>query len=88
MPRKTRYYLAGVPCHVVLRGHNREVCFVAQADFSYYLQCLREACYKHDILVHAYVLMTNHVHLLVTPTTTDGISRMLQTVGRRYVQYI
>jgi putative transposase len=88
MPRKPRYYLPGVPCHVVQRGHNREPCFSAPEDFRYYLQCLREACLKYDAAMHAYVLMTNHVHLLMTPAGKDGISRVLQTVGRRYVQYV
>jgi putative transposase len=88
MPRKPRYYLPGVPCHVIQRGHNREPCFSAPDDFRYYLQCLREACLKHDAVTHAYVLMTNHVHLLITPAEKDGISRVLQTVGRRYVQYV
>jgi len=49
---------------------------------------LREACLKHEVAIHAYVLMTNHVHLLATPTETDGISRLLQSVGRRYVQFV
>ena len=88
MPRNPRYYLPDVPCHVIQRGHNREPCFYAPEDFRYYLQCLREACLQHDAAVHAYVLMTNHVHLLITPTDKEGISRVLQTVGRRYVQYV
>lgn len=88
MPRKPRYYLAGVPCYVLQRGHNREPCFAAPEDFRYHLQCLREACLKHGAAVHAYVLMTNHVHLLMTPDDGDGISRVLQTVGRRFVQYV
>ena len=86
MARKPRYYLPDVPCHVIQRGHNREPCFYAPEDFRYYLQCLREACLQHHAAVHAYVLMTNHVHLLITPTDKEGISRVLQTVGRRYVQ--
>jgi putative transposase len=88
VPRKPRYYLAGVPCHVIQRGHNREPCFSAPDDFRYYLQCLREACLKHEVAIHSYVLMTNHVHLLATPAETDGISRLLQSVGRRYVQFV
>jgi putative transposase len=88
MARKPRYYLPDVPCHVIQRGHNREPCFYAPEDFRYYLQCLREACLQHHAAVHAYVLMTNHVHLLITPTDKKGISRVLQTVGRRYVQYV
>lgn len=52
------------------------------------MQCLREACFKHEVAVHAYVLMTNHVHLLATPAEAEGISRLLQSVGRRYVQFV
>ncbi|AXQ31163.1 transposase [Solimonas sp. K1W22B-7] len=88
MPRKPRYYLAGVPSHVIQRGHNREPCFAAPEDFRYYLQCLREACLTYEATIHAYVLMTNHVHLLMTPDKVDSISRVLQSVGRRYVQYV
>jgi len=88
MPRKPRYYLAGVPSHIIQRGHNREPCFAAADDFRYYLQCLREACQTYGATIHAYVLMTNHVHLLMTPGKVDSISRVLQSVGRRYVQYV
>lgn len=88
MPRKPRYYLAGVPSHVIQRGHNRESCFAVPEDFRYYLQCLREACLTYEATVHAYVLMTNHVHLLMTPGKVDSISRVLQSVGRRYVHYV
>ncbi len=88
MARKPRYYLADVPCHVIQRGNNREPCFFAEADYRYYLECLTDACRKYGCSVHAYVLMTNHVHLLVTPSRKDGISSVMQSVGRRYVQYI
>jgi putative transposase len=88
MPRKPRYYLAGVPCHVIQRGHNREPCFASLDDFRYYLQCLREACLSYGAEVHAYVLMTNHIHLLMTPAEVESIARVLQSVGRRYVQYV
>lgn len=88
MARKPRYYLADVPCHVIQRGNNREPCFMADLDYVYYLDCLKEASQKYDCAVHAYVLMTNHVHLLVTPRKRKGISRLMQSVGRRYVQYI
>jgi len=88
MPRKPRMYLPHIPCHVVQRGHNRSVCFYTPDDYRYYLQSLNDARQRHAVQLHAYCLMTNHVHLLMTPTTQEGISRVMQSVGRRYVQYI
>ena len=88
MPRKPRMYLAGVPCHVIQRGNNRDACFYAEQDYQFYLDCLQDAGRRYRVAVHAYVLMTNHVHLLLTPKDTEGISRVMQSVGRRYVQYI
>jgi putative transposase len=88
MARKPRIALAGYAQHVVQRGNNRQATFFAEADYRYYLDCLAEASAKYDCALHAYVLMTNHVHLLVTPNQTDGIARMMQSVGRRYVQYV
>ncbi len=88
MPRKPRMYLPEIPCHIIQRGNNRSACFYADKDYRFYLQCLKDAVAEHDVAVHAYVLMTNHVHLLMTPTSTMGISRVMQSIGRRYVQYI
>ena len=88
MPRKARMFLPEIPSHVVSRGNNRDACFYAEDDYCFYLQCLREACSKHRVCVHAYVLMTNHVHLLLTPETEAGIPCVMQSIGRRYVQYI
>lgn len=88
MPRRPRCYLPHVPSHVVQRGNNREPCFFCDRDFALYLEWLREASVKYECVIHAYVLMTNHVHLLATPRTPIGISRMMQSLGRRYVQYI
>ena len=85
MARQPRIDLPGIPQHVVQRGNDRQACFASEADYLRYLQELREASSKHDCAVHAYVLMTNHVHLLATPTATGAISRMMQAVGRRYV---
>lgn len=79
MPRKPRYYLAGVSCHVIQRRHNREPCFMAPNDFRYYLQCLRDACLKVGATVHAYVLMTNHVH----PSSTAGQAANLSNTTLR-----
>ncbi len=88
MPRKQRMYLAGVPAHIIQRGNNREACFYAEQDYLFYLDCLQDACERYQVAIHAYVLMTNHVHLLMTPATQEGISRVMQSLGRRYVQYI
>lgn len=88
MPRKARMFLPDVPSHVVSRGNNRNACFYTDDDYCFYLQCLSEACSKHRVSVHAYVLMTNHVHLLLTPQNEVGISCVMQSIGRRYVQYI
>jgi putative transposase len=85
MARQPRLDLPGIAQHVVQRGNDRQVCFATDTDYLRYLQELREASSKHDCAIHAYVLMTNHVHLLVTPAAIGGISRMMQAVGRRYV---
>lgn len=88
MPRKLRAYLPFIPCHIVTRGNNREACFYCDDDYLFYLECLADACARYDVYLHAYVLMTNHVHLLLTPKTEEGISKVMQSLGRRYVQYI
>ena len=88
MPRKPRMYLPDVPCHVIQRGNNRNACFFTDQDYRFYLDCLTDACRRYGVFVHAYVLMTNHVHLLMTPVRKDSISRTMQSIGRRYVQHI
>jgi putative transposase len=88
MPRQQRYRLPGVPQHVIQRGNNRQVTFFDNSDYRKYLDCLQAAGDKHGCAIHAYVLMTNHVHLLLTPETPDGIGKLMQSVGRRYVQYV
>jgi len=88
MPRKPRVYMAGVPCHIIQRGNNRQACFFSEQDYQFYLECLSDACDRYNVSLHAYVLMTNHVHLLMTPNKADGISRVMQSLGRRYVQYV
>jgi putative transposase len=88
MPRKPRIHLPGLPQHVIQRGNNREPCFYAPADCQYYLETVGEALVTHECRLHAYVLMTNHVHLLITPLRTRGISFLMQAIGRKYVQYI
>lgn len=87
MPRKPRFNLVGIPQHVIQRGNNREACFYAEEDYRRYLNDLEASANKFDCRIHSYVLMTNHVHLLVTPMTTYGVSQMMQALGRRYVYY-
>ena len=87
MPRLPRYAAPGVPQHVIQRGNNRSAQFLHVDDYRFYLECLRTACHRYGCLIHAYALMTNHVHLLVTPASNSAISRMMQSIGRRYVQY-
>ncbi|MBU1426199.1 MAG: transposase [Gammaproteobacteria bacterium] len=88
MPRRPRVNLAEHPQHVVQRGHNREACFFADEDYLFYLHWLREGAKKYCCDIHAYVLMTNHVHLLLTPHHPDAISLLMQSLGRRYAQYV
>lgn len=88
MPRKPRMFLPGVPCHVIQRGNNREATFFSEQDYLFYLECLSSAISRYGAKLHAYVLMTNHVHLLLSPSREDSISLAMQSIGRRYVQYI
>ena len=88
MPRRPRIKLADVPQHIVQRGINRDPCFFAEEDYHCYLHWLQKSAADWHCAIHAYVLMTNHVHLLVTSEKPDGIAKMMQSIGRRYVQYI
>jgi putative transposase len=88
MPRKPRFFLPGAPAHIVQRGHSREPVFFEDGDYLAYLHWLDEAAQRYGCAIHAYVLMTNHIHVLATPKDSDGVSRMMQYVGRRYVPYI
>ena len=88
MPRKPRFYQSGVPAHVFQRGHNKFPVFFEDFDYLEYLRCLKRSADKHGCYIHAYVLMTNHIHLLLTPQREDSISQMFQGIGRDYVRYI
>ena len=88
MPRRPRIHLDDVPLHIVQRGHNREACFYAEEDYHTYLHWLGEALEKERYTLHAYALMTNHVHLLLTPKQAESVPRLIIALGRRYVQYI
>ncbi|MGN6706252.1 MAG: transposase [Rhodanobacter sp.] len=88
MPRQPRLDVAGVPQHIVQRGNDRRPCFFQDIDHVRYLDELREACLRESCAVHAYVLMTNHVHLLMTPSAQGQVARVMQSLGRRYVRYV
>ena len=88
MPRKPRFYLPNVPVHIVQRGHSRNPVFFETGDYQAYLGWLHEASDRYECQIHAYVLMTNHIHILVTPKQKTSISLMMQYVGRYYVPYI
>ena len=87
MARLPRYVLPGEPQHVIQRGNNRCPIFRSDRDYGVFLKWLAEASRKHRCDIHAFVLMTNHVHLLVTPHAEESISKAMQSLGRRYVQY-
>jgi putative transposase len=88
MPRKPRLDIPGIAQHVIQRGNDRRPCFFRDSDYLRYLQALCELSVREQCVVHAYVLMTNHVHLLITPGTTGRLSRLMQSLGRRYVRYV
>ena len=88
MPRLQRITAAGLPQHIVQRGNNRGDCFFADADYVVYLRWLDRAARAYGVALHAYVLMPSHVHLLATPSLEGGVSRMMQYLGRHYVQYV
>ena len=86
MPRQARIEVPGIPVHVTQRGVNRCAIFLDDDDRHHYRRLVREACTKHDVLVHAYVLMDNHVHLLLHAEQAGGVSRAMRMVGQAYVQ--
>jgi len=88
MARMHRLSLAGIPQHILQRGNNHLPSFFSSDDYELYLDYLDDAAEKYDVKVHAYCLMPNHVHLLMMPNSTNGISRVLQDLGRRYVRNI
>jgi putative transposase len=77
-----------MPLHVIQRGHNRGVIYFEDADYNYFLQRLGESASEHGCSIHAYVLMTNHVHLLLTPQARDSASLMMKHLNQRYVRYV
>ena len=88
MARQARIVIPGQAMHVVQRGNNRQATFYADEDYRRYLDILFEYAKQHDCAIHAYVLMTNHIHLLLTPETEKSTSAMMQAIGRKYVRYV
>lgn len=80
--------MSGIPWHIIQRGNNRTPCFYGEEDYRRYLHLLREMAARFDCAIHAYVLMTNHVHLLLTPGRTDSAGLLMKHLGQRYVQYV
>jgi putative transposase len=85
--RLPRFFIKGQPQHIIQRGNNRDLLFADTSDYRFYLDCLTEAAKRHGAAIHAYCLMTNHVHLLVSPEDAASIPKTLQSIGRKYVQY-
>ncbi|AJP48919.1 hypothetical protein PG1C_11755 [Rugosibacter aromaticivorans] len=77
MPRRPRIHLDGIPLHILWRGHNCEPCFLGEEDYQAYLYWLGEALRKEHCALHAYALMTNHVHLLITPQQAEAVPRLI-----------
>jgi len=87
MARLSRISPINRPVHLIQRGNNRQACFVSDEDHGAYAGWLKEYSPKYKVEIHAWVMMTNHVHLLCTPRQEGGVSKMMQSLGRRYVQY-
>jgi putative transposase len=81
MSRKPRVYLPVIPSHVVQRGNDRSPCFFEEDNYWFFLDWLGNACERYDVAIHAYVLMTNHSHLLMASCTESGVSRVMQRLG-------
>lgn len=87
MPRSPRIAVPGYPHHVIQRGNNRQAIFLRDEDYKFYIDCFRRAKEECRCRIYAYCLMSNHGHFLIEPSDSQGLSRLLQSVGRRYVQY-
>lgn len=87
MARLPRISPKEIPVHVIQRGNNRQACFVSDEDHGAYVAWLKKYAKKYGVDIHAWVMMTNHVHLLCTPQQEGAVSRMMQALGRRYVRY-
>jgi putative transposase len=82
MVRLSRLSIAGCPQHIIQRGNNRQACFFTEQDYTVYLDKLKDSATKHNVSIYAFVLMTNHDHLLMTAYSIDGIRQVMQNLGR------
>ncbi|HYJ19222.1 MAG TPA: transposase [Burkholderiales bacterium] len=87
MARLPRFFVQGETLHVIQRGNNRIPIFSANHDYLFFLDCLQQASTEHGLVIHAYVLMSNHVHILASPQHEASLPKTFQSVGRRYVQH-
>ncbi len=87
MSRQPRVSPVDVPQHIIQRGNNRNVCFATEQDYRAYANWLKEYSVKFGVDIHAWVFMTNHIHLLCTPRAEKSVSQMMQGLGRQYVRY-
>ena len=88
MARRPRVLLPGIPLHIMQRGNNRSACFYSDEDYIFYIDTLAVLAQLYGCKIHALCLMTNHVHLLLTPTCCAGAGLLMQGLGQRYVQYV
>jgi putative transposase len=87
MPRAPRLFLPNQPVHIVKRGHNRDPIAARKTDYQYFVECLASACREYNVALHAWVLMTNHIHLLASPEAEDSFPKMMQWLGGHYARY-
>lgn len=88
MPRLARSVFSNIPHHITQRGNRREDVFFSDEGRLFYLELLQHYCHKYKVAVLAYCLMDNHIHLVLTPDTEDGLQKVLKPVHMRYAQYI
>ena len=88
MPRRARLVVPGIPWHIIQRGSNRMACFYENSDYQYFLKTLAAQAVKYQRQLHAWCLMTNHLHLLLTPAAEHSAAVLMKHLGQRYVQYI
>jgi putative transposase len=88
MPRRPRIIVPGTPLHIIQRGNNRQACFFTDEDYLFYLDWLKKYTRISRCSVHAFVLMKNHVHLLLTPQKAESAGKLMKRLGQRYVQYV
>ena len=88
MARMPRIIVPGQALHIIQRGNNRQAVFFADEDYQKYLEVLAENSVGTGCQLHAYVLMTNYIHLLLTPESEESVSHKMQGIGRKYVRYV